>query len=205
MIIGLTGGIGSGKSTVAQIFRDLKITVIDADQITKRLVAPGEAALDSIVSHFGPTILQPNGELNRAKLRSRIFESVEERRWLEKLLHPLVKADILKCATLISPGEYCVVEIPLLIESQFEGAVDRILVVDCLESQQIDRVAIRDAIPRSSIAAILRTQADRKTRLAMADDIISNDTTRDVLKQQVRTLHIYYSELAKNFSKAPAQ
>lgn len=205
MIIGLTGGIGSGKSTVAQIFRELKITVIDADQITRRLVAPGEAALDKIVSHFGAGILQPNGELNRSKLRSRIFESTEERQWLEKLLHPLVKAEILRFAALVPTREYSIIEIPLLIESKFEGAVDRIVVVDCLEAQQIERVALRDAIPRSSIAAILKTQADRKTRLAMADDVISNDSTRDILKQQVRALHNYYSELAKSLNQTLAQ
>lgn len=197
MIIGLTGGIGSGKSTVAQIFRELGVFVLDSDQITRQLVAPNQPALDSIVHHFGSNILQPDGALNRVKLRSIIFSSEKERLWLEDLLHPLVKKQILRYADKIPKGHYLVVEIPLLVEAHFQDAVDRILVVDCAVDLQIDRVSQRDTTSRSDIQLIIDSQTSRANRLTEADDVVDNNSTRMELKRKTEALHHYYIELSK--------
>lgn len=196
MIIGLTGGIGSGKSTVAQYFRSLNIEVIDSDQITRQLMANGKEAYHRIVEHFGDKILQKDGSIDRSKLRSIVFEATEERKWLENLLHPEVKEEILKIKTNIPKGKYIVVEIPLLIEADFQDAVDRVLVVDSSESLQIARVKERDALTVSTLEAIMKTQVDRAKRLTFADDVIENEGTRDELKARVKNLANYYSELS---------
>lgn len=196
MIVGLTGGIGSGKSTVAQYFRSLNVEVIDSDQITRQLVAKGCPAYHEILKHFGETMLQNDGSINRSKLRFIIFESPEERIWLEGLLHPMVKTEILKIKENIPKGKYCVVEIPLLIEANFHDAVDRILVVDCNESTQVERVKLRDALPQSIMEEILKSQTDRAKRLTYADDVIENEGTREDLKARVQTLANYYNELS---------
>lgn len=193
MIVGLTGGIGSGKSTVSQYFRELGIQVINADDITDQLLASNQTVINAIVQHFGPQVLASKGTLNRAWLRSLIFESLEERQWLEKLLHPLIKTEVLQGAS-HSNSKYTVIEIPLLIEANFQDTVDRILVVDCNEKQQIERVYKRDGIPTDTIQAIIRTQADRKQRLAYADDIIENNEDKTVLRHKVLTLHDYYQK-----------
>jgi len=203
MIVGLTGGIGCGKSTLAQLFRELNVPVIDSDQITRELVAPGQPALKAIVQHFGESILNQDGSLNRSKLRSLIFQSASERLWLESLLHPLAKEEILRLREKILAGHYSeqhshnyiIVEIPLLIETHFEHAVDRILVVDCDESLQIERVAARDGVPHTAIQDILKTQANRSDRLAKANDVVVNDGSLEDLKSKVNALHRHYHEL----------
>lgn len=203
MIIGLTGGIGCGKSTVADLFRELKVPVIDSDQIARELVAPHQPAYEAIVNHFGNSVLNDQGNLNRAKLRSLIFENQEERIWLENLLHPLAKDEILRLSQKISEGhysdvhiqKYIVVEIPLLIEAHFEHAVDRILVIDCNESIQIERVARRDGIPTEAVQSIVNAQTERAVRLSKAHDVLLNEGTKEELKSKVRSLHQYYLEL----------
>lgn len=210
MIIGLTGGIGCGKSTVAQLFRELNVAVIDSDHITRELVAPHQPAHQAIVEHFGPSILDSEGNLNRAKLRSLIFEDFEERRWLENLLHPLAKDEILRLSQKISVGhysdhhvkKYIVVEIPLLIEAHFEHSVDRILVVDCKENFQIERVARRDGVPIQAIQSIVNAQTQRAVRLAKAHDVILNEGSKEELKQKVKALHQYYTELLNQAESA---
>lgn len=202
MIVGLTGGIGSGKSTVAQYFRDCGVMVIDTDEIARQLLEPDQPILKDVVQHFGPEILQKDGSLNRALLRSIVFESEHERRWLEALLHPLIKAEILpyaerKMANTQKNNPYFVVEIPLLIEAHFEDVVNRILVVDCPSDLQIERIQKRDATPIDVIQKIIQSQADRGLRLRKADDVIENMGNRDDLKTKVLALHHYYTELSK--------
>lgn len=196
MIIGLTGGMGSGKSTVAKCFRELNIKVLDTDQIAHALVIPGQPAFQAIVEHFGVNVLQTNGTLNRGKLRSIIFESYPERQWLEQLLHPLIKQAILEETALIPPEKYIVIEIPLLFEANFQEMVDRVLVVDCDEKLQIERVNRRDGM-NDATQAILKTQIPRTTRLAHAHDVILNEGSIEELKKKVLNLHLYYHELAK--------
>lgn len=194
-LVGLTGGIGSGKSLVAKLFLTHNVTVKDADQITRDLVAKGQPALQKIVEHFGEQILYPDGSLNRTKLKNQIFQSESERIWLEELLHPLVKQEILFLKEQVPIGKYWVIAIPLLVETHFETAVDRVLVVDCPIEQQIARVMKRDGIPRSDIEAIINIQAKREYRLSKADDIIINNGTESELEAQVLDLHQKYSLL----------
>lgn len=198
MIVGLTGGIGSGKTTVAQIFRGLQVEVIDSDQITRKLVEKNTPIYQQILARFGEGILQTNGLINRSKLRSIVFDSPEERKWLETLLHPLVKEEILNLRKTLTKGKYIVVEIPLLIEADFQHAVDRILVIDCDESTQIDRVIRRDALPENILQAILKSQATREARLREAHDVIENEGSQTELKSKVDNLHNYYLQLASN-------
>jgi dephospho-CoA kinase len=194
MIIGLTGGIGSGKSTVAQFFKELGAFVIDADETNHQLLGQ-ESIKKQIVEHFGPSLLQKDGTLNRARLRTLIFESPQERIFLESLLHPLIKAKIQEKAAKAPPDTYTIVDIPLLIEANFQNQVNRIVVVDCPERLQIERISKRDGIPKESIQAIINTQASRSSRLSIANDVIENDSTREALKEKVRALHLYFIKL----------
>ncbi len=197
MIIGLTGGIGSGKSTVAKMLRKLGAAVIDSDQIAHQLLMPHQPSFTQVIEHFGPSILQANGLLDRTKLRIIIFNTPAERHWLEQLLHPLIKAEILKQAAGISAKTYLIVEIPLLIEANFQDSVDRILVIDCPEDCQIERIMQRDSVSREEAQNALQTQTSREQRLAKADDILQNSETLDKLKKKVEALHQYYIKLTK--------
>jgi dephospho-CoA kinase len=202
MIVGLTGGIGSGKSTVAQYFRDCGVWVIDTDHIARQLLEPEHPILKKVVQHFGEKILQKDGSLNREKLRTLVFESTAERHWLEALLHLRIKENVLEYANhQKSKTEknvpYLIVEIPLLIEANFEDIVDRILVVDCPSNLQIERIQKRDATPIHIIQNIIQAQIDRNTRLQKADDVIDNIGERETLKNKVFALHDYYIELSK--------
>lgn len=198
MIIGLTGGIGSGKTLAAKYFRELNVPVIDSDQITRKLVEPNQPDYQAIIDHFGKGIVQKDGSLNRPKLRSLVFENPEERKWLEDLLHPKVKEEILRIKAELPKGKYAVVEIPLLIEADFQDAVDRILVIDCAEHLQIERIQRRDAVPESTLKGILKSQTDRNTRLQWAHEIILNEGTFDELRNKVKSLDDYYSRLTAN-------
>lgn len=197
MIIGLTGGMGSGKTTVANLFRKQGVWVVNSDHIIRDLVAKGKPSLKKIVNHFGPTILQKDGTLNRSKLRSLIFNSPQEKKWLEDLLHPQVKKYILKLIPQIPKGKYLMVEIPLLVETDFQNEMDRVLVVDCDKKYQIERIIKRDNNSISLLKAILKNQVSRKTRLSFADDIIKNNGTEEALKKRVEDLHRYYIKLTK--------
>jgi len=189
--IGLTGGIGSGKSTVAQFFKELGVPVIDADVIAHELVVPGTLAFKKIIAHFGNKILNPQGELDRKQLRELIFHDVKQRRWLENLLHPLVYQEINNRLKKIQ-APYCILVIPLLLETKHEKFVDRVLVVDSKEAQQIKRITKRDKTTKQAVKAIIDSQISREQRLANADDVIYNDKSLANLKKQVQKLHEKY-------------
>ncbi len=194
LVIGLTGGIGSGKSTVAKLFEDLGVTIIDADIITRDLTCKDQPALKEIVKHFGLDILTKDRTLDRAKLRKIIFERVEEKDWLEKLLHPLVRTEMFNQA-LNATSSYCIAVIPLLLETEKNPLINRILVVDAPEELQLARAKTRDQASHDEITAIIKTQLNRQSRLSHADDVIDNSGTLESLKDQVQELHQKYLSL----------
>lgn len=200
LIIGLTGGIGSGKSTVAHHFETLGIPVIDADVITRDLVAPGQPALQEITQQFGASMLLPNGELDRVQLRQRIFDSDSERKSLESILHPRAHAEAQRLITAYQSTTpqppYIILSAPLLIESGWTDLVQRVLVVDSSRENQIHRTRQRDGLSVEQINHIIDSQIDHDTRLTAADDIINNDDNLDTLIRQVDTLHQRYLQLA---------
>jgi dephospho-CoA kinase len=193
--IGLTGGIASGKSTVADLFTDLGVTVIDTDLIARDVVQPGQPALDEIQRVFGDDMLNADGTLNRSAMRRQIFSDDDARRRLEGLLHPRIQEQTLQRMAAAS-GDYMIVVVPLLAESPLKDEVDRILVVDCDEATQIERLLKRDAETEDQARRILVAQASREERLAIADDIVHNDATVEATATQVSALHDTYSALA---------
>ncbi|MEK1943601.1 MAG: dephospho-CoA kinase [Pseudomonas sp.] len=193
-ILGLTGGIGSGKSAVAQHFIKLGVHCVDADHAARWVVEPGKPALAAITEHFGPQVLQANGELDRAALRTLIFQAPEERRWLEALLHPLIGAEIMtSLASAQSP--YAILESPLLIESGQHKLTQRVLVVDAPEQLQVQRTMLRDQASAEQVQAILKAQALREERLKHADDVLLNDRDLPWLQSEVERLHRFYLTL----------
>lgn len=198
--IGLTGGIGSGKSTVAALLTTRGVPVIDTDEIAHRLTEPGQAAFDEIVRVFGEEILDSSHRIDRNKLRERVFENAAERQRIEAILHPRIREVIReKLAALHAP--YCVVVVPLLIESGFTDLVDRVLVVDAPEAAQIQRTAARSGLTEPEIRKILSAQATRAQRLQKADDVIENNADRRHLEKEVERLHQWYLSLATNVKR----
>jgi dephospho-CoA kinase len=195
LIVGLTGGIASGKSLVGAMFVKLGASLIDTDVVAREVVALGEPGLAAVAAEFGPRVLLPSGELNRPALRSLVFADDDKRRKLESLLHPLIRTRTrAKLAGIEAP--YALVAVPLLIETSFGELVNRILVVDCPESAQLERLMRRDAIPRDEALAMLRAQVDRAARLRAAHDMIDNSGTPEATRRQVETLHRRYLDLA---------
>ncbi|MEH6671169.1 dephospho-CoA kinase [Halopseudomonas sp.] len=197
MIIGLTGGIGSGKSAVSLRFAVRHgIHVVDADLKSRVVVEPGRPALQAIVDRFGDAVVQSSGELDRAALRERVFRDPQERLWLEGLLHPLIREEIvIDLASATSP--YALLVSPLLVESGQHRMTDRVLVVDVSEETQLMRTALRDNVPQQQIKAIMQAQASREERLKHAHDIVSNDQDLAALHKQVDALHQQYLKLAR--------
>jgi dephospho-CoA kinase len=196
--IGLTGGIASGKSTVAERFAELGIPVIDADVASRKVVEKGQPGLAQVVKRFGPTVLDASGNLDRKALRAVIFNDSAARQALDAILHPLIRADMEEQAA-AALGHYVVLAIPLLIEGgNARKRVDRVLVVDAEEALQLQRVQTRDGASEEQARAILAAQASRKARLAEADDVISNTGTVAELRQAVDRLHEQYLHLAKS-------
>ncbi|MGM3160781.1 dephospho-CoA kinase [Dickeya undicola] len=194
-IVALTGGIGSGKSTVAQGFEALGATIVDADVIARQVVSPGQPALAAIVEYFGREILQPDGALNRSALRERIFSNPEDKRWLSALLHPLIHQETQRqLAAVTTP--YALWVVPLLVENQLQGQAQRILVVDVPLETQLQRTMVRDGVSRAQAQNILASQASREQRLACADDIIDNNSNPSVLAPRIAALHQHYLALA---------
>ncbi len=193
--IGLTGGIGSGKSTVCRLFQELGVAIIDADIIARQLVEPGQPALMQLVDHFGGHILNTDGSLNRTMLRDLVFADADKKQQLENILHPLVYARIAIEIEQLQ-GNYCIVAVPLLLETGKAHIVDRILVVDCSIETQIDRVISRDNLNKNQVMAIIASQMPREQRLTLADDVIDNSTTPVQLAEQVKRLHNSYNLLA---------
>lgn len=195
LVVGLTGGVASGKSVVAGMFVKLGATLIDTDVIAREVVALGEPGLAAVANAFGPEVLLPSGELNRPALRKRVFADEAERHRLESLLHPLIRARTrARLAEVTTP--YALVAVPLLVETQFGALVDRVLVIDCPEPVQLERLMRRDAMPREEALAMVRAQADRATRLRAAHDIVDNSGPLDATRRQVEQLHRRYLELA---------
>ena len=195
-VVGLTGGIASGKTTVANLFHDqFNIDIIDADVVAREVVEKGSAGLASIAHHFGQDILEQNGQLNRAKLRERIFSHPDEKKWLDSLMHPLIRdkmqQDLSKVTT-----PYALLVVPLLIENQLQFMADRILVVDVSLDTQIKRTMKRDNVPKVQVESILSTQASREQRIEFADDIILNDDDNHKLLPQITKLHNLYIDNA---------
>ena len=189
-VIGLTGGIGSGKSTVARMFGALGVHWVDADDVARQVVEPGTQALRAIADHFGESILQGNGELDRAALRQKVFEDPEQRRWLEGLLHPIIRQELIRQ---LSPEDYNLPYVmlvsPLLLETNQHELVARIVVVDVPEETQINRTMARDGNSREQVERILAAQMPRVARREKADAIINNAQPLERVEASVHALH----------------
>ena len=193
--VALTGGIGSGKSTIANEFLKNGVSVVDADVIARQVVEPGTPALRAIAAHFGPETIQPDGTLNRRLLRERIFASPDDKRWLNALLHPLIHEETQRqIAGATSP--YVLWVVPLLVENQLHTKADRVLVVDVSPETQISRTMARDGVTREHAEHILAAQATREARLAVADDVIDNNGAPDAIASDVARLHEAYLRYA---------
>lgn len=195
--VGLTGGVASGKSTVSDLFQRLGVTVIDADVIARSLLDTGTSCYRQVIAHFGTEVLQHNGEINRAWLRSLIFSDSTAKQALENIIHPEVRSQMLVAADNCKTP-YCLLSVPLLIEAQMLDLVDRILVVDVDEKTQLSRLLTRDGINISEARNMLENQCQRADRLSVADDIIDNSQSVSTLMPQVEQLHQRYLGLAQN-------
>ncbi|MFM5020216.1 dephospho-CoA kinase [Aeromonas rivipollensis] len=195
-VVAITGGIGSGKTTVANQFAALGIEVVDADLIAREVVEPGTPALAAIASHFGPGILDEQGRLDRRALRERIFSDPAAKSWLNALLHPIIRSEMLRqCAATNSP--YCLLVVPLLVENRLTELADRVLVIDVDEATQIERTCRRDGVSLEQAQAILASQANRSERLAMADDVLDNQSgTTETIRERILALHETYLAFA---------
>jgi len=193
--VGLTGGIASGKSTVANFFAALGVPIIDSDQVARDVVEPGQPPLERLVERFGPGILTPDGHLDRPALRQIVFSDPKARADLEALTHPAIGAAV-ESQSAAAGGPYQVLVIPLLVEKNLGSHVDRVLVVDCAEELQIRRLHERDGSTPGQVQAMLRAQAPRALRLKAANDVITNDTGIGAVREQVAALHPRYLELA---------
>ena len=197
LTIALTGGIGSGKTSIASIFKSLGVPIIDSDTISKEIILPGKPCFKDIVNEFGEEILTNKGTIDRYKLRDIIFNNDKARIKLENIIHPVVFKNIDTEISLIN-YPYCLVIIPLLIETKSTEKFDRILVIDALESLQFERIVKRDDISPILIKKIIKTQAKRKERLRYANDIIVNNDTIMNLNKSINTLHKKYLGLSNN-------
>ncbi|EMX9091104.1 dephospho-CoA kinase [Klebsiella oxytoca] len=193
--VALTGGIGSGKSTVADAFAQLGVNVIDADIIARQVVEPGTPGLSAIAQRFGAQMLNEDGTLNRRALREHIFAHDEDKRWLNALLHPQIQQETRRQIQLAT-SPYILWVVPLLVENGLSTKADRVLVVDVPKETQIERTMLRDRVSRQHAEHILAAQATREQRLAVADDVIENMGSPDVIASAVARLHAKYQRLA---------
>ncbi|MGY4042463.1 dephospho-CoA kinase [Aeromonas hydrophila] len=195
-VVAITGGIGSGKTTVANQFAELGIEVVDADVIAREVVEPGTPALTAIAAHFGSEIITPAGQLDRRQLRERVFTDPQAKGWLNALLHPLIRTEMQRqCAAARSP--YCLLVVPLLVENRLTALANRVLVIDVDEATQIERTCRRDGVSREQAQAILAAQASRAERLAAADDVLDNQNgTPEAIKSRILALHETYLAFA---------
>lgn len=196
MRVGLTGGIASGKTSVAELFAQRGAVVIDTDQISRDVVAPGQPALERIVSTFGPEVLAPDGTLDRRRMRALVFMDLTDgRQRLEEILHPVILEEMERRSA-AAGGPYQILVIPLLLEKKLTHRVDRVLVVDAPEATRVARLVARDRIVEAQAYAMLSVQASREQRVAAADDVITNDADPAALVPQVDRLHAKYLALA---------
>jgi dephospho-CoA kinase len=197
LIIGITGGIGSGKTAASDYLAAQGITVVDADQVSRQIVEPGEPALEQIRARFGDRVLGGDGRLDRAALREIVFADPDERAALEAITHPAIGAEIRRQLE-ASESSYTILVSPLLLETDQYQMVERVLLVDVPESVQVERTARRDEVPGDQIRHIMAAQMDRQERRRKADDIVLNDGSLADLHEQLDHLHQYYLELARN-------
>ncbi len=200
LVVGLTGGIGSGKTAVSDLFAAKGIDIVDADVIARQVVEPGSPALEKLVERFGPDALDPQGRLNRLFVREQVFKDAGNKTFIDGLLHPLIREQMLQ-QTQAATSPYCILAIPLLVENQLQSLVQRVLVVDVDEEVQVARASARDNQTAEQVRNILSNQASRAQRLAVADDVINNSGSLEALAQHVDKLHSQYLELAKNPAK----
>ncbi|WP_324017331.1 dephospho-CoA kinase [Aeromonas hydrophila] len=195
-VVAITGGIGSGKTTVANQFAELGIEVVDADVIAREVVEPGTPALAAIAAHFGSEVITPDGQLDRRRLRERVFTDPQAKGWLNALLHPLIRTEMQRqCAAARSP--YCLLVVPLLVENRLTALANRVLVIDVDEATQIERTCRRDGVSREQAQAILAAQASRAERLTAADDVLGNQNgTPEAIKSRILALHETYLAFA---------
>ena len=193
--IGLTGGIASGKSTAADLFAARGVPIIDTDKIARDVVEPGQPPLERLVERFGRGILTPDGHLDRPKLREIVFSDPKARADLEALTHPAIGSAVEALAA-AAGGPYQILVIPLLVEKGLAGRLDRVLVVDCPEQMQLERLQKRDGSSSEQARAMLNAQASRAERLKAAHDVIHNESDVVALREQVATLHQRYLDLA---------
>jgi dephospho-CoA kinase len=198
--VGLTGGIGSGKSTVAEIFAGQGAAVVDTDAIAHELTSVQGKAMPAIVRAFGKTMQQEDGSLDRVAMRRLCFSDPSMRRCLETILHPMIRSESLaRCRRHAESAPYVLLVVPLLVESNaYREHIQRILVIDCNEARQIERVVARSALGKKEVESIMATQASRAERLAAADDVLSNDSDRDALQAAALILHRRYVGLASH-------
>lgn len=203
--VGLTGGIGCGKTTVADLFAARGAAVIDTDQIAHGLTAPHGAAMPALLAEFGPGYATPDGALDRAKMRALVFADASARARLEGILHPRIR-EATAAAALLAEGPYTIFVVPLLIESgTWRERVARVLAIDCSEATQVARVMTRNGLAQEQVRAIMAAQVPRARRLAEADDVIVNDAGVDALLPQVESLHLRYLDEAARLAKQPSQ
>lgn len=195
-LVGITGGIGSGKTLVTDTFASLGVEIVDADIVAREVVAPGSEGLSAIAAHFGNSIITPQGELNRAALRELVFTNEAQKQWLNQCLHPRIRQAMAEAVSNIQ-SEYGVLAVPLLIENGMQKMVDRIAVVDCPESVQLTRALSRDGSSEAAIKGIMAAQVSRETRLAEADDVIDNSKDKASTISQVKQLHQQYLQMAR--------
>ena len=202
LIIGLTGGIASGKSTVCKFFSNLSIPIIDADQISHDLTKINSLAYSEIIEFFGESITVKNGDIDRKKLGSIVFKSKRDKEKLESIIHPKV-LDTIQTEIKSAEGEYKIIEVPLLIESGFQKFTDRILVVDCSIQTQMERLMKRDEITEEYAKNILSNQIDRETRLKFANEIVINEKNNSLIKleEEVKNIHNFYLDLIRTYKK----
>ena len=202
-IVGLTGGIGSGKTQASNAFESLGVPVIDTDLISHAVTAPNGLAIPAIREAFGESLIDPSGKLDRVKMRELVFSDPQARHKLEAILHPLIANVTMASVSQHADAPYVVLVVPLLAESpQWLSRCDRILVIDCEVETQIDRVMRRSNLSREEVLSIIATQATREARRAIANEVIVNESTLESLTQQVRRLHDFYLNMARQSPKA---
>ncbi|MFV8438866.1 dephospho-CoA kinase [Vibrio owensii] len=196
-VIGLTGGIASGKTTVANLFKQqFKIDIVDADIVAREVVEPGTPGLNAIVEHFGADIVHDDQTLDRAKLREKIFSNPEEKAWLNGLLHPMIREKMIEDLEQVT-SDYALLVVPLLVENKLDSLCARVLVVDVDPQTQISRTVKRDNVSEEQANAILASQASREQRLALADDVVKNNPDDPDLLLQITDLHEKYLAMCK--------
>jgi|TARA_B100001057_G_scaffold261860_1_gene262118 dephospho-CoA kinase len=197
LVVGLTGGIASGKTTISNLFQsEYNIDVVDADIIARQVVETGSEGLKAIIERFGEEILSPDKTLDRVKLRALIFQDSEKKLWLDNLMHPLIRSEMQRQIAQVT-SEYTLLVIPLMAENNLQSLVDKVIVVDVDEEIQIERTLLRDKVSTEQVKAIMKSQANRQERLAIADYVIKNNTRNHKILPQIAELHQIFMEICK--------